>query len=157
MQEITQTTSAFYKETENQFVYVINYNTFINELNQEINSLKDQINISVVGTEMMQNQQAKNNKIIEFTNSLETISLKIKQFNEIINDSKNQKLKNAENIQTEIQEKFNEINNQNYNDNKNLIAINNLLEKNTEFISGKLNELEQILRILESNKTTYEN
>ena len=157
MQEITQTTSAFYKETENQFVYVINYNTFINELNQEINSLKDQINISVVGTEMMQKQQAKNNKIIEFTNSLETISLKIKQFNEIINDSKNQKLKNAENIQTEIQEKFNEINNQNYNDNKNLIAINNLLEKNTEFISGKLNELEQILRILDSNKTTYEN
>ena len=157
LQEITQTTSAFYKETENQFVYVINYNTFINELNQEINSLKDQINISVVGTEMMQKQQAKNNKIIEFTNSLETISLKIKQFNEIINDSKNQKLKNAENIQTEIQEKFNEINNQNYNDNKNLIAINNLLEKNTEFISGKLNELEQILLILDSNKTTYEN
>ena len=156
MEEIIKKNSDFYKETENQFIFVNNYNTFINELNQEINGLKDQINISVVGTEMIQKQQSRNNKIIEFTNNLETISLKIKQFNEIINDSKNQKLKNSENIQTEIQEKLKEINNQNYNTNQNLISLNNLLETNTEFISKKLEELEQILKILESNKATYE-
>ena len=68
-----------------------NYNTFINELNQEINSLKAQINISIVGTEMLNKQKAKNNKIIEFTNTLESISLKVKQFNEILDDSKNKK------------------------------------------------------------------
>ena len=157
LEEIKQKTSAIYKETENQFIFVNNYNIFINELNQEINSLKDQINISVVGTEMIQKQQSRNNKVIEFTNSLETISLKIKQFNEIINDSKNNKLKNVENIQTEIQEKLNEISIQNYNDNKNLISLNNLLEKNTQIISNKLQELEQIIRLLDSNKTTYEN
>ena len=157
LEEIIKKNSDFYKETENQYIFVDNYNTFINELNQEINGLKDQINISVVGTEMIQKQQSRNNKIIEFTNNLETISVKIKQFNEIINDSKNQKLKNSENIQTEIQEKLKEINIiLNNNSNQNLISLNNILEKNTEFISQKLEELEQILKLLESNKLTYE-
>ena len=155
LEEIIKKNSDFYKETENQYIFVDNYNTFINELNQEINGLKDQINISVVGTEMIQKQQSRNNKIIEFTNNLETISVKIKQFNEIINDSKNQKLKNSENIQTEIQEKLKEINIiLNNNSNQNLFSLNNILEKNTEFISQKLEELEQILKLLESNKLT---
>ena len=157
LEEITKKNSVFYKETENQFVFLNNYNTFINELNEEINGLKDQMNISLCGLEMIQKQQAKNNKIIEFTNTLETISVKIKQFNEIINDSKNNKLKNAENIQTEIQIKLNEINNQNYNNNNDLNSLNNLLSENTKFISDKLDELEQIIKILESNKITYEN
>ena len=135
-----------------------NYNTFINELNQEINSLKVQINISIVGTEMLNKQKAKNNKIIEFTNTLESISLKVKQFNEIIDDSKNKKLKTAENLQTEIREKLNEINNENNNNNEqDLLSIKNNLELNTNVIAIKINELEQILEILNSNKTSYEN
>ena len=158
LEEIKKKNNEFYQETENQFVYVNNYNTFINELNQEINSLKVQINISIVGTEMLNKQKAKNNKIIEFTNTLESISLKVKQFNEIIDDSKNNKLKTAENLQTEIREKLNEINNDNNNNNEqNLLSIKNNLELNTNFIAIKLNELEQILEILNSNKTSYEN
>ena len=158
LEEIKEKNNIFYKETENQFVYLNNYNTFINELNQEINSLKVQINISIVGTEMLNKQKAKNNKIIEFTNTLESISLKVKQFNEIIDDSKNKKLKTAENLQTEIREKLNEINNENNNNNEqDLLSIKNNLELNTNFIAIKLNELEQILEILNSNKTSYEN
>ena len=158
LEEIKKKNNTFYQEIENQFVYVNNYNTFINELNQEINSLKVQINISIVGTEMLNKQKAKNNKIIEFTNTLESISLKVKQFNEIIDDSKNKKLKTAENLQTEIREKLNEINNENNNNNEqDLLSIKNNLELNTNFIAIKLNELEQILEILNSNKTSYEN
>ena len=142
LEEITKKNNIFYKETESQFVFVDNYNTFINELNQEINSLKAQINISIVGTEMLNKQKAKNNKIIEFTNTLESISLKVKQFNEIINDSKNKKLKEAENLQTEIREKINEINTENNNVNdKNLSSFKNNLELYTNYISMKLNEL----------------
>ena len=158
LEEIKEKNNIFYKETENQFVYLNNYNTFINELNQEINSLKVQINISIVGTEMLNKQKAKNNKIIEFTNTLESISLKVKQFNEIIDDSKNKKLKTAENLQTEIREKLNEINNENNNNNEqDLLSIKNNLELNTNVIAIKINELEQILEILNSNKTSYEN
>ena len=158
LEEITKKNNIFYQETENQFVYVNNYNTFINELNQEINSLKAQINISIVGTEMLNKQKAKNNKIIEFTNTLESISLKVKQFNEILDDSKNKKLKSAENLQTEIREKLTEINNENNNSNdQNLLSFKNNLELYTNFISMKLNELEQIIEILNSNKTSYEN
>ena len=158
LEEITKKNNIFYKETESQFVFVDNYNTFINELNQEINSLKAQINISIVGTEMLNKQKAKNNKIIEFTNTLESISLKVKQFNEIINDSKNKKLKEAENLQTEIREKINEINTENNNVNdKNLSSFKNNLELYTNYISMKLNELEQILEVLNSNKSSYEN
>ena len=158
LEEIMKKNNIFYQETENQFVYVNNYNTFINELNQEINGLKAQINISIVGTEMLNKQKAKNNKIIEFTNTLESISLKVKQFNEILDDSKNKKLKTAENLQTEIREKLNEINNENNNSNdQNLLSFKNNLELYTNFISMKLNELEQIIEILNSNKTSYEN
>ena len=158
LEEIKKKNNTFYQEIENQFVYVNNYNTFINELNQEINSLKVQINISIVGTEMLNKQKAKNNKIIEFTNTLESISLKVKQFNEIIDDSKNKKLKTAENLQTEIREKLNEINNENNNNNEqDLLSIKNNLELNTNVIAIKINELEQILEILNSNKTSYEN
>ena len=158
LEEIKKKNNTFYQEIENQFVYVNNYNTFINELNQEINSLKVQINISIVGTEMLNKQKAKNNKIIEFTNTLESISLKVKQFNEILDDSKNKKLKTAENLQTEIREKLNEINNENNNNNEqDLLSIKNNLELNTNVIAIKINELEQILEILNSNKTSYEN
>ena len=156
LEELTQKNSILYKEAENQFIFLNNYNTFINELNEEINGLKDQINISLCGTEMLQKQQSKNNKMIEFTNSLETISLKIKQFNEIIDDRKNKKLKTAENIQTEIQEKLNYLNKLNYNDND-LAQLNTILETNTGIIGNKLEELEQIIKILDSNKITYEN
>ena len=160
LKQITEKSNEFYQETEKQFIFVQNYDTFINELNEEINSLKAQINISICGTEMLKKQQAKNNKIIEFTNSLETISLKIKQFSEILDDSKNKKLKTAENIQTEIQKKLNLLNNQKIDlNNKNsvLMSFKDDLELNTNFITMKLKELEQIIEILNSNKTTYEN
>ena len=154
LEEITNKNNEFYQETDNQYVFINNYNIFINELNEEINSLKAQINISICGTEMLKKQQSKNNKIVEFTNTLETISLKIKQFNEIIDDSKNKKLKNAENIQNEIHEKLSEINN---TSNSNLISLKDTLETNTNIINDKLEELEQNIKLLELNKTSYEN
>ena len=105
---------------------------------------------------MIKKQQSKNNKIMEFTNSLETISIKIKQFNEIINDSKNTQLKKAESIQNEIQEKLNEMKIEDISNSNNLTLIKNRLDYNNKIISNKINELELIIKALNSNKTAYE-
>ena len=94
--------------------------------------------ISLYGEKAKEETEKINIRIQEFTNSLETISGKNKQLSEFIDNSKNIQLKNVEKIQTEIQEKFNEINNEKKN--KNLITLKNIYELNNEFISNKLNE-----------------
>ena len=153
-QTIKQKTNEFYQDIQNQNIYISNYNSFVNELNEEINKLKDKLNISFYGEKAKEEQEKINIKIIEFTNSLETISGKNAQLADFIDKSKNIQLKNVENIQTEIQEKINEINNEKKN--KNLILVKNIYETNNKFISEKLEELEKILETLKSNKQAYE-
>ena len=153
-QTIKQKTNEFYQDIQNQNIYISNYNSFVNELNEEINKLKDKLNISFYGEKAKEEQDKINIKIIEFTNSLETISGKNAQLADFIDKSKNIQLKNVENIQTEIQEKFNEINNEKKN--KNLILVKNIYETNNKFISAKLEELEKIMETLKSNKQAYE-
>ena len=55
----------------------------------------------------------------------------------------------------EIQCKINGINNEKIN--IDLIFLKNIYEINNEFISDKLDELENIMESLESNKKAYEN
>ena len=59
--------------------------------------------ISLYGEKVKEETEKINIRIQEFTNSLETISGKNKQLSEFIDNSKNIKLKNVEQIQTEIQ------------------------------------------------------
>ena len=151
---LKEKTNEFYKDIQNQNIYINNYNNFVNELNEEINKLRDKLNISLYGEKAKEETEKINIRIQEFTNSLETISGKNKQLSEFIDNSKNIKLKNVEQIQTEIQEKFNEINNEKKN--KNLITLKNIYELNNEFISNKLNELEKVLESLNTNKKAYE-
>ena len=153
-QTIKQKTNEYYQDIQNQTIYISNYNSFVNELNEEINKLKDKLNISFYGEKAKEEQEKINIKVIEFTNSLETISGKNAQLADFIDKSKNIQLKNVENIQTEIQEKFNEINNEKKN--KNLILVKNIYETNNKFISAKLEELEKIMETLHSNKQAYD-
>ena len=153
-QAIKQKTNEFYQDIQNQNIYINNYNNFVNELNEEINKLKDKLNISFYGEKAKEEQDKINIKIIEFTNALETISGKNAQLADFIDKSKNVQLKNVENIQAEIQEKFNEINNEKKNEN--LIVVKNIYEANNKFIRAKFDELEKIIEILKSNKKAYE-
>ena len=153
-QEIKQKTKEYYQDIQNQNIYISNYNNFVNELNEEINKLKDKMNIALFGEKGEEEKDKVNIKITEFTNSLETISGKNAQLSDFIDNSKNVQLKNVENIQTEIQQKINEINNE--KNNSNLIEVKNIYETNISFISEKLNELEKILEFLQSNKIAYE-
>ena len=150
---LKEKTNEFYKDIQNQNIYINNYNNFVNELNEEINKLRDKLNISLSGEKAKEETEKINIRIQEFTNSLETISGKNKQLSEFIDNSKNIKLKNVEKIQTEIQEKFNEINNEKK---YKKITLKNIYELNNEFISNKLNELEKVLESLNTNKKAYE-
>ena len=152
-EEIKQKTIEYYKDIENQKIYIDNYKTFINEINEEINKLKDQININLYEISENEEKNGKNNKITEFINYLETISVKIKQLNNIVDDSKNVQLKKVESIQNEVQEKFLELNEEKKKDD-NLITLKNIYETNNNFISNKLKELGQLIELLSSNKKT---
>ena len=154
-EEFKKKSSEYYKDIQNQNIYISNYNIFVNELNEEINKLKDKLNIALFGDKGKEEKDKINIKIIEFTNLLEIISNKNIQLANFIDNSKNIQLKNVENIQKEIQQKINEINRQ--KNNSNLIVVKNIYETNNTFISNKLNELEKIMDSLRSNKKAYEN
>ena len=152
-EDIKQKTIEYYKDIESQKIYIDNYKTFINEINEEINKLKDQININLYEIQENEENKGKNNKITEFINYLETISVKIKQLSNIVDDTKNVQLKKVESIQNEVQEKFLELKEEKKK-NDNLITLKNTYETNNNFISGKLKELEQLVELLSSNKKT---
>ena len=152
-EDIKQKTIEYYKDIESQKIYIDNYKTFINEINEEINKLKDQININLYEIQENEENKGKNNKITEFINYLETISVKIKQLSNIVDDTKNVQLKKVESIQNEVQEKFLELKEEKKK-NDNLITLKNTYETNNNFISGKLKEMEQLVELLSSNKKT---
>ena len=152
-EEIKQKTIEYYKDINSQKIYIDNYKIFINEINEEINKLKDQININLYEIPENEESKGKNNKITEFINYLETISLKIKQFSNIVDDTKNVQLKKVESIQNEVQQKFLELTVEKKK-NDNLITLKNIYEANNNFISDRLKELEQIINLLGSNKKT---
>ena len=152
--EIRPKMSEFYKDAQKQYEFKNNYNKYVNELNVEINKLKDQLNISLYGAEAIQENQNKSNQIKKFTDSLEIISIKVLQFAEVVDQSSNH-LRKAEKIQKEIQEKINEI--EEGQKNKDLISLKKLYEDNNNFITNNLNELEKMIGTLNSNKKYYEN
>ena len=152
-EDIKQKTIEYYKDIGSQKIYIDNYKTFINEINEEINKLKDQININLYEIQENEENKGKNNKITEFINYLETISVKIKQLSNIVDDTKNVQLKKVESIQNEVQEKFLELKEEKKK-NDNLITLKNTYETNNNFISGKLKEMEQLVELLSSNKKT---
>ena len=146
--------SNLYTNAQKQYEFRNNYNKYVNELNTEINKLKDQLNISLYGEQAVLENQNRNNQIKKFIDSLEIISVKVIQFTEVI-DQSCEHLRKAEKIQKEIQEKFNEI--ENGKKNKDLISLKKIYEESNTFINNNLNELEKIVKILNSNEKFYEN
>ena len=152
--EIKIKNKEYYNDVLNQDIYIENYKSFINELNEEINKLKDQLNISVYEYEDILENEKRNEEYNPTRLSLERINLQNIQLNRIIEECKNETLKGVEKIHTEIQEKINEINKE--KNNESLITLKNIYEKNNEIISNKLKELESLLEVLESKKKQYE-
>ena len=152
--EIKIKNKEYYNDVVKQDIYIENYKSFINELNEEINKLKDQLNISVNEFENILENEKRNEEYNSSRLSLERINLQNIQLNRIIEECKNETLKKVEKNHTEIQEKINEINKE--KNNGSLITLKNIYEENNKIISNKLKELESLLEVLESKKKQYE-
>ena len=141
----------FYKDIKNQKECILNYKSFINELNHQINNFRDQLGVSMFGKKLEENliNQKENSQLL---NELELLSNKIIQLSSIL-ESQNKELKNLEINYKIIQERFNEIKGNKINDEnekKRLYYVNN------DLILVHLNEIEGTTQKLEKNKILYE-
>ena len=141
----------YYKDIKKQDEYISNYKNFINELNNELNNFHDQLNISVFGKKLEENliNKQENAKLLK---ELDGISYKINQLSSII-EAQNRELKNVEINYKVIQEKLNEIK-ENENNDEN--TKQKVLLINNDIISYNLEELEETSKHLEYNKNLYE-
>ena len=154
---IKKKSNNFYNEIKKQDNYISNYKTYINELSAGIIKIRDQLNVSIMDIDEIENNSLKMNKLNEFSDSLESISLKIRQYSDIVIDCEN-KIKKIENIQGNVQESFN-MNNKTKGENylKNLLKIKQNLEITNHLISLKIKTLENILNELDSEILSFKN
>ena len=141
----------YYKDIKNQKECILNYKSFINELNHQINNFHDQLGVSMFGKKLEENLINKKENA-QLLNELEQLSYKINQLSSIL-ETQNKELKNLEINYKIIQEKFNEIKeNENYDENEK----QRLYYVNNDIISLYLNDIEETSQKLEKNKILYE-
>ncbi len=151
---IKNANKVYYKDIKKQKEFINNYKTFVNELNHELNNLQDQLYISVYDNQLLEDNLIVQNEKEQLIKNLEELSYKINQLNSILYTQKKD-LKNLEINYKIIQEKINEIkqNEYSYDDYQN---NDMLLLMNKDIISNYLYELEGISRTLAKNKNLYD-
>ena len=108
--QLQEKISSYYKETDNQQTYIINYRNYINSINTQIRSFRQQLRISVVGEAAFNFGELWGGKVNQLTKDMESTSYIINQVNDYIYIIKNRTLKKGENILRTIQDKLIEIN-----------------------------------------------
>ena len=108
--QLQEKISSYYKETDNQQTYIINYRNYINSINTQIRSFRQQLRISVMGEAAFNFGELWGGKVNQLTKDMESISYIINQVNDYIYIIKNRTLKKGENILRTIQDKLIEIN-----------------------------------------------
>ena len=141
----------FYEDVEVQEKYLMNYKSFVSEMNYQISDLKDHLYISLAGQKQMDNMLSKKENL-ELLEHLENISDKIHEFESLLERQKKE-LKILENNYRIIQGQFNEI--KKYESNgQGLIDYNKLIKSDS--IKQHLNENKIIINNLNNNKIKYE-
>ena len=140
----------YYKKADEQIIYVTNFRNYVNSLNNQIRSFRQQLRISVIGEDQLNFGNMPENIISQLTKDMETISNLINQVNEYIFYIKNRTLKKGENILRNIQAKLKEINN-----NKNLTL--RFLSYRMDFIENQLDDLKKLCQRLKSSFTDIYN
>ena len=107
--ELKEKVNTFYQEIQNQETYIENYKNYINAINEQVISFKQELNVSVIGEEEIRFNDKTNQKVKDLQNNLEKVSENIVEFNNILLVSKTKILKNIENILEFIQIKLTEI------------------------------------------------
>ena len=142
--------SIFYDDIEEKEEYISNYRAFLTELNNQINNLKDYLNIRLINQNNNDNyfNKDENNELI---NDIENISNKINEM-ELLLENQKIELKNLEGNFKIIQEQFNMIRKNEQDD------LNNQQFRysiDIESIKGQMNQIENIITKLHENKMLY--
>ena len=130
----------YYKEADNQQTYITNYKNYIETINEQIRSFRQQLKISVKGEKAFNLNTIFGDKVNQLVKIMESTNYIINQVNDSIYIIKNRTLKKGENMLNTIQTKLMEINN-----NKKL---------NYWFLSNRMdiiiNNIEDLKRICQS-------
>ena len=142
--------SIFYDDIEEKEEYISNYRAFLTELNNQINNLKDYLNIRLINQSNIANyfNKDENNELI---NDIENISNKINEM-ELLLENQKIELKNLEGNFKIIQEQFNMIRKNEQDD------LNNQQFRysiDIESIKDQMNQIENIITKLHENKMLY--
>ena len=142
--------SIFYDDIEEKEEYIYNYRAFLTELNNQINNLKDYLNIRLINQNNNDNyfNKDENNELI---NDIENISNKINEM-ELLLENQKIELKNLEGNFKIIQEQFNMIRKNEQDD------LNNQQFRysiDIESIKDQMNQIENIITKLHENKMLY--
>ena len=103
----------FYKDIKDKENYITNYREFLEEFNRKIIGLKDDLNIALLNKKYFGNLLSKEDNN-ELSNDIENISSKIIEMESLL-EKQNNELKNLVSNFQIIQEKFNEIKNNEQN------------------------------------------
>ena len=142
--------NIFYDDVEEKEEYISNYRAFLTELNNQINNLKDYLNIRLINQSNIANyfNKDENNELI---NDIENISNKINEM-ELLLENQKIELKNLEGNFKIIQEQFNMIRKNEQDD------LNNQQFRysiDIESIKDQMNQIENIITKLHENKMLY--
>ena len=135
---------SYHKQAENHMIYITNYRNYIDSLNYQIGSFKQQLRISIVGGVNYNYTQNIDNFVNQLSNDMDkTISI-INQINYSLDKTKNRIFNEAENTLKEINNSFSEINNNNILNYRFLLNRMNL-------IILKIDDLKELCKILKND------
>ena len=108
--QLQEKISNYYKDTDNQQTYITNYRNYIQSINDQIRSFRQQLRVSVIGEENMIFDNISGDKVSKLTKDMEDTTNIINQINDSLYIIKNRTLKKGENMLKTIQTKLIEIN-----------------------------------------------
>ena len=130
------------KEIEELKTYLANYSNYINSVDEQIKTFNQQTKVSVIGEEAVNFYKSCGDKIKQLTKEMEKVNYIIQQVDESIQSLEKRNLKKAENLISNIDSIFAEI-----NGNKNLKY--NYLSIRIDMILNNLDDLKKVAEVLQ--------
>jgi len=147
---------SYVEEVDKEMIYINNFRDYVDSINNQIRSFKQQLRVSIVGGINFNFGKMTDDNADLLIKELEETSLIINQVNELVNISKDNILKKAENILIDIQTSFSEI-----DDNKKLdygfLSIRmNSIENKIEDLKKLLDKLKGHLSDIHKNRNNID-
>jgi len=135
---------SYYKKADDEINYINNFREYIESMNNQINSFKQQLRISIVGGINFNFGKMTDNYADHLIKEMEETSFIISQTDDFLYIIKNRILKKAENILRDIQMALREINN-----NKKLNYV--FLSIRMDLIQNKMDDLKKLCDLLKGH------